>query len=351
MSDDWDELETQDKSEDEVDMSVYQISSYPADITLKGYLEKWNKKQLVIPEFQRNYVWDQAKASKLIESFLLGLPVPGVFLYKDKATNKLAVIDGQQRIMSAIRYFNNEFDEKIFRLKSVLPKWANKTYGDLDESDQYQLDDIVLRATVVQQLDPDDDSSIYHIFERLNTGGINLNPMEIRRCVYYGALMDALAELNDYPAWRNILGKAKPDKRLRDIELILRVLALHNNWDNYEKPMKGFLNSFLTRFNKLAAADKTEELESLKENFKSTCDFIEDQLSEKPFNLRGRMNYAVLDSIMVTVMESSSIEDGFHDRYLSLISDEDYLSAVSVSTSDEKVVKLRMEKCHEILIG
>lgn len=351
MSDDWDELEKQERNDDEVDMSVYQISSYPADITLKGYLDKWDKKQLIIPEFQRNYVWEQAKASKLIESFLLGLPVPGVFLYKDKATNKLAVIDGQQRIMSAIRYFKNEFDEKIFRLKGVLPKWANKTYNDLDESDRYQLDDMVLRATVVQQLDPDDDSSIYHIFERLNTGGINLNPMEIRRCVYYGELMDVMAELNEYPNWRALLGKPKPDKRLRDVELVLRVISLESNWNNYEKPMKSFLNGFLAKFNKMNSADKVTEIGRITKNFKESCDFIANSLPEKPFNLRGRTNYAVLDSIMVSVMETDVFPDDFSERYSILIKDEEYLSAVSVSTSDEKVVKLRMEKCYEILVS
>ncbi|HIH8983294.1 TPA: DUF262 domain-containing protein [Serratia marcescens] len=106
MIDEWDQILTEDY-EDEQDISVYQISSYPADITLKGYLDKWDGKQLIIPEFQRNYVWDQVKASKLVESFLLGLPVPGVFLYKNKGSNKLSVIDGQQRIISAIRFFKN----------------------------------------------------------------------------------------------------------------------------------------------------------------------------------------------------------------------------------------------------
>ena len=74
----------------------------------------------------------------------------------------MAVIDGQQRILSSINYFKNKFGDKGFGLKKVLPKWKGKTYEELDDNDRFQLDDAVLRATVVQQLDPDDNSSIYY---------------------------------------------------------------------------------------------------------------------------------------------------------------------------------------------
>jgi uncharacterized protein with ParB-like and HNH nuclease domain len=114
--DEWEVERTEESEEEERDVITYQINYYPADLTLKGYLDKWKSEQLRIPPFQRSYVWDQVKASKLIESFLLGLPVPNVFLYKERQTNKLQVIDGQQRILSAIRFFKNEFDENIFRL-------------------------------------------------------------------------------------------------------------------------------------------------------------------------------------------------------------------------------------------
>ena len=180
---------TEESEDEEQDLIKYQISYYPSDLTLQGYRDKWDSGQLDIPEFQRSFVWDQVRASKLIESFLLGLPVPGVFLYKQQKTNKLQIIDGQQRILSAIRFFEARFDERVFRLKNVHPTWEGKTYTDLSESDQYQLQDTVLRATIVQQLDPADSSSIYHIFERLNTGGLNLSPMEIRKCVYSSRLL------------------------------------------------------------------------------------------------------------------------------------------------------------------
>lgn len=351
MSEEWEFDKTEEPEEQEQDSFNYRISSYPADITLKGYEEKWDKKQLIIPPFQRKYVWDQVKASKLIESFLLGLPVPGVFLYKDRKTNRLAVIDGQQRILSAIRFFKNEFDEKIFRLKNVLPKWDGKTYNELDEADKFQLDDSVLRATVVQQLDPDDDSSIYHIFERLNTGGINLNPMEIRKCVYFGAFVEKLEELNEDVNFRKIIGKEKIDKRLRDVELVLRVIALSEEWRAYSKPMKGFLNRFITKFNKLSDVDFQKKLEQISKKFIASCALIESELPDKPFHIRGRINYAAMDSIFSVVMSFDSVPSDLTRRYEALVGDDDFIKSATINTSDDATLHIRFLKAFEILAG
>lgn len=351
MAEDWEFDETEESEDQEQDALVYQISSYPADITLKGYLDKWNSGQLEIPPFQRNYVWDQVKASKLIESFLLGLPVPVVFLYKNRKTNKLAVIDGQQRILSSIRFFKNEFDEKIFRLKNVLPKWNGKTYEELEESDRYQLDDTVLRATVVQQLDPEDDSSIYHIFERLNTGGINLNPMEIRKCVYFGEFFSLLERLNNNENWRKIIVKANIDKRLRDVELVLRCMALHAEWKKYDKPMKGFLNSFMAKIGHLNNDERADLLARFETTFSKTCDLIANNLPDKPFHLRGRINYAAMDSIFNAAANLEEVPDDIVARYKKLVADPDYIDTSTINTSDGKTLHIRFQKALDILVG
>src|ERR1700733_4523172 len=350
VAEEWDVETTEEAEEDEQDVLTYKISYYPADLTLKGYLEKDRSKQLVIPPFQRSFVWDQVKASKLIESFLLGLPVPGVFLYKERDTNKLQVIDGQQRILSAVRFFKNEFDEKIFRLKNVHPKWNGKTYAELDEADRFQLDDTVLRATVVQQLDPDDDSSVFHIFERLNTGGINLNQMEIRKCVYNGTQFALFEKLNALPEWRALIGQPKLDKRLRDVELLLRTIALSELWAEYKKPMKGFLNEYLARKKKLKDAEKQVWLETRAAEVTALLSYAAAGLGDKPFHLRGRLNYAAMDSTLVAaeVALKAGITN-LGERYASLIKDDDYLIWVTQDTSDEKVVTSRIKKAIKYL--
>lgn len=344
-TDQWDIDQTESLESDEQDVISYQISYYPADFTIKGYLDKHDSGQLVIPPFQRNYVWDQVKASKLIESFLLGLPVPGVFLYKERQTNKLQVIDGQQRILSAIRFFKNEFEERIFRLKNVNPRWEGKTYNELDEADRYQLNDTVLRATVVQQLDPQDDSSVYHIFERLNTGGINLNPMEIRKCVYFGDFFLHLEELNTFEPWRLLIGKPIVDKRLRDVELVLRVLALSDSLPSYEKPMKRFLNNFMLKHRRMNHTALTEAIHLQSESFRSACKRVLNAVGEKPFHLRGRLNFAVLDSVMAAAIACPQISGSdFKRAYDALKEDPEFIDRSTRNTSDEATLEGRFEK-------
>lgn len=344
--------EMEDVEPEESDFLAYEISHYPADMTLQNYLMKYEKGQIVIPDFQRNYVWDINKASKLIESFLLGLPVPGVFLYKERKTNRMLVVDGQQRILSAVHFFRKEFKGKLFKLRNVAPKWEGKTYDDLDEADRLQLDDTTLRSTVVQQLDPQDDTSIYYIYERLNTGGVNLNPMEIRRCVYAGEFIKFLDDLNKDPNWGSILGRTAPDPRLKDVELILRILSLSEGWQGYEKPMKSFLNKFSGRMAKSAKSgdpeyqDKTRALEA---KFREVCEHIVATLGEKPFHLHGRLNYAAMDSVIGVLMNMDNSPEDLKSRFDALIKDDTYVNRTSVSTSDEKVVKERFEKAAEYL--
>lgn len=343
----WEIEETEISDRDEKDVITYQISSYPTDLTLNGYLEKWKSKQLYVPPFQRGFVWDQVRASKLIESFLLGLPVPGVFLYKERKSNRLQVIDGQQRIFSAIRFFTNDFDGKPFHLKNVQSKWEGKSYAELEESERFQLDDSVLRATVVQQLDPRDDTSIYHIFERLNTGGVSLTPMEIRKCVYLSEFYELLEELNLLPEWRSLIGKQVPDKRLRDVEYILRIFALHDFVEGYVKPMKQFLNQYMIVKRDLHGT----ALDRIKEKFYAVCRYTYGCLGEKPFHIRGRLNYAVLDSVMSMAFDAQAkkIED-FRIRYELLLEDKDFHESVIANTSDEKTVQKRFELARKYLV-
>lgn len=343
-NDEWDAQQTEDPPEQEEEPNLeYEIMNYPADITLNGYVEYWNKKEIIIPDFQRSYVWDRIKASKLIESFLLGLPVPGTFLYKQKSKAGFLIIDGQQRITSVVRYIKGTFDETIFRLKNVSSRFEGKSFSDLDEDDQFKLKGAVLRATIIQQINPLDDTSIYQIFERLNTGGVNLNPMEVRQCVSYGPFVRALKQMNEDLNWRKIIGKDKIDKRLRDVELILRCFALSQKGNIYEKPMKGFLNKYMEE-----NRGKDDNFNRMINNFSEKSEYIIKHLGERPFHIRGRLNYGALDSVMACVLQGITPED-LKPRFLSMLSDPDYSDYISYNTSDDAVVANRLVKAHEYL--
>ncbi len=348
-----DELEidlTEESNVDELDILRYDISYYPSDMTLRVYYEKYKDGQLIIPDFQREYVWDLVHASKLIESFLIGIPVPGVFLYKEHKTNRLLVIDGQQRILSVVRYFDGRFDDRVFKLKNVRQPWAGKTYDELNDADRYQIQDSVLRATVVQQTSPNDYSSLYHIFERLNTGGVSLSPMEIRKCVYAGPTFRLFEELNRLEQWRRLVGKPKPDRRLRDAELILRVVALAADWENYEKPMKAFLNSYLIKSESLDKAALAKRNEDLRDSFSAACKIALEQLGEKPFHLRGRLNLGLMDCTLATICRyPEKTNNTLRNDFRKMISDGAFIHAVTYNTSDASVVTERFRLAAEHL--
>ena len=156
---------------------IYIINSYPTDPTLEVLHMRWQRNEILVPKFQRGWVWSHTQASQLIESFLLGLPVPGIFLYREQKTPQQLVIDGQQRLRAIWGFFEGELPNvPEFYLRDVDARWEGRKYENLDEPDRIKFRDAVLRAIIVEQTAPEDNSSKYHIFQRLNTGGTHLNP-------------------------------------------------------------------------------------------------------------------------------------------------------------------------------
>jgi hypothetical protein len=235
------------------------------------------------------------------------------------------------------------FDETVFRLKNVGTRYEGKAFSDLDEDDQFKLKGAVLRATIIQQINPLDDTSIYQIFERLNTGGVNLNPMEVRQSVSYGPFVAALKKMNEDGDWRKIIGQPRLDKRLRDVELVLRCLALSEEGAQYEKPMKGFLNKYMEK-----NRNSDNAFAGMIDNFSRTTNYVLSGLGERPFHLRGRLNYGALDSIMAAALADIAPSD-LKTRFEKLLKDDEYVSSITFNTSDESVVELRLQKVIERL--
>lgn len=326
--------------DEEMELIVYKIRSYPADYTLQGLFDKWNQEEIEIPIFQRSYVWTISQASKLIESFLLGLPVPGIFLYKQRDNQKLLVVDGQQRLKTVFGYFSNQFPDskKKFFLRDVHPQWIGKSYSDLDDADKRRLRDAVLRATVIEQLDPEDNTSIFHIFHRLNTGGTPLTMQEVRNCIYRGPFNELLKKLNLNKEYREIIGLPKPDKRMRDIELILRFIALCHSYRNYRKPMKDFLSRFMAEYQ-----DSKAEVRKFEEMFVTTVSDVRKYLGPRCFRITAGLNAAIFDSVMVAfALNHSKISHSIKSKYDALRESEAFKELVTEHTTDEKAIKERI---------
>ena len=344
------ELQVEDNDNDDELHVEYDLAVYPSDLTLRGIADLWESSGIIVPPFQRRFVWTIRQSSRLIESFLLGLPVPQVFFYVDERKRNL-VIDGQQRIMSIVFYLNGFFgeengrgDRRVFRLQGLSEDspFAHKTFSELGDVAQRHLAGSVLRAVNIRQLAPQQDrSSMYHIFERLNTGGTPLRPQEIRNCVYSGPLATELNRLNRMDSWRAILGRREPDKHQRDVEMLLRIFALWDRWENYSKPMKGFLNGQMEHHR---MAD-TSQFDQFRQAFEQGIDLVADHLPSKPFHVRGPINLAAMDSTMaVALRRVNDIPSDFSKRMAELLRDDDYRESIFFNTSDVHAVQDRMQR-------
>lgn len=190
--------------------------------------------------------------------------------------------------------------------------------------------------------------SVYEIFERLNTGGMPLTEQEVRNCVNSGTINAFLDTLNKTESWRALLGKLEPDRRMKDIEIILRVLALVDDCKNYKKPMKDFISAYMEKHVNISK----EEQEKLGTFFKATTDMIKSQVGSSAFRLSGgRVNVAVLDSVMTAVatIGPSKIKD-FKNRLENLKTNGSYSDYVSKSTTDDDAVKGRIKMSIETFI-
>jgi hypothetical protein len=326
-------------------VALYKIVSYPADFTLRVLHEKWLNDELVIPKFQRKFVWTAAQASRLIESFLMGLPVPEIFLYKEPSQRQI-VIDGQQRLKSIFSFFDGELpDGRPFRLTDVNERWNGKTYAELDEADKRRLRDSVLRSIFVEQVNPKDKTSVYHVFQRLNTGGTSLTPQEVRNCVYHGPFNDLLVQLNKDPEWREIVGTREADKRMRDVELIARFLALTESHRKYTKPMKEFISNYMENY------QNSEDNRRFVDTFRETVEAVVEGLGPKPFHIRRGLNAAAFDAVMVAFATARTLPRDIRSRYNGLLKDKRFQEATTSGTTDEVAVQTRINRAQEVLFA
>ena len=229
LDQEWYEGDVEETSGD-YSFTEYDLTAAPNDFNIKTIYDFIESGVMEIPNFQRNYVWDLKRASKLIESIIMGLPVPQIFLF-EKSRNTFLVIDGQQRLMTIYYFIKKRFpkrdkrafigrvfdknkgipDETLFDntyfdnfnlyLPSDVPDKKNilngLNYSTLGEDYKTMFELRTIRNVIIKQnIPPGDDSSIYEIFNRLNSGGMNLKPQEIRYSLYNSRFYDLLYTLD-----------------------------------------------------------------------------------------------------------------------------------------------------------
>lgn len=333
----------------------YTVTAYGADYPVDGLIKRISAGDILVPlfsraaqeqhsvvGFQREYVWTKLQADRFIESLLLGLPVPGIFLVKEPS-NVLLVLDGHQRLKTLHGFYENFWNGDEFFLETVQERFKGLRYTDLEPEDRRRIDNSIIHATIVRQDQPSDDqSSIYLVFERLNSGGTSLQPQEIRVALYHGEFVAVLSSLNENVAWRALYGRKS--KRLKDVELVLRFFAFLFYADDYARPMKGFLNRYMAANRHLERQSKQD----LTQIFIQTVETIRDAIGVRAFRPQGTVNAAVADAVMVGV--ALRIQKGgavtskrsLSTAYTKLIELPKFKDAIARATADEESVKKRL---------
>lgn len=231
-------------SEDELydKHEIYDITTFGTSADVITIYNRLKKGRYYIPEFQRDYVWNTTQASRLIESIIMGLPIPAIFLAKDDTQeDRYYIIDGQQRLLSIQKYYDGEF-----ALKDTIDSIDGKKYNQLNDKQRNRLDEYTLQLIMIRQEIPDDNNdSIYKIFERINTSGTKLSSQEMRMASYHGEFNKLLDDLTLDNRWKKLI--VTTNRRKRHEELILRFLALYFDLNNYVEPIKHFLNVYMSK--------------------------------------------------------------------------------------------------------
>lgn len=362
-----DELDFETPLEEEVDSidvpsnerKIYTELGDPEIDSLHG---KYKRGKLIVqPDFQRQYVWDKTKASRLIESSLLGIPIPMIYISQQQ-DNKEYVIDGQQRLTSFFSFIDNRFppDDSEFKLTGlkVFRELNGKKYSGLSDELQDAIRYFTVRTITFKK---DSDQNLkFEIFERLNTGSVSLNDQELRNCIYRGGFNVLLKDLSQEPDFTFLLGLKQPDKRMKDIELVLRFAAFyHATYLKYKPPMKNFLNAEAEKYQSLSKSDEQE----IRAAFKNTCQVIRSMFGKNAFkrfhkgtekNPAGywepkKFNASLYDILIYTfAREDKNVVyqnlDSIREALIHLMTDnQEFIDSIELSTSSVQAVTKRFD--------
>ncbi|MFZ3169438.1 MAG: DUF262 domain-containing protein [Candidatus Methanoperedens sp.] len=352
---------TQEEDNDTIpkERKTYTDKSDPEVESLYG---KYKRGRLILqPEFQRRFVWDTGKSSRLMESALLDIPLPVIYLSEEK-DGRETVIDGQQRLTAFFSFMDGKFpDGKDFKLTSlkVYTDLKKKAFKDLSEELQDKIKYCTIR-TITFKKESDLDLK-FEIFERLNTGAVSLNFQELRNCMYRGPYNSLLKELAQDQDFMYLLGLKSPEDRMKDVEFVLRFAAFyHSTYLNYKPPIKRFLNEDMEKYTSI----KEKEITELRTAFKNTVSIIRTLLDTHAFkrfykgnekNKNGfwepkKFNASLYDILMYSFAREDKNKvyqnlDSIREALIYLMTnDQEFIDSIELSTSTIQAVQKRFDK-------
>lgn len=319
----------------------------PYDRMVKDLVKDIQDGMIILdPDYQRNYVWNNTKASLLIESILLNIPIPVIYASENEE-GKWIIVDGLQRLYSLQRFFEMQF--KLTGLET-LEELNGLKYNTINDMVRNRLDRGELRIIVLQN---DSDPNIqFDIFMRLNTGAVKLNEQELRNCLYRGKLNNLIKKIAKEDGILKKLISVKTDRMLTN-ELILRYLAVSEHFDkeknriqNYDGRIKNLINSYMDQHKN----DEDESLISIQKKVETQLEKAYEVFGELAFKKNDKTtkpNAALFECIMLSFEDFSlenlkSKKEDIKDLLHSLLSDYDFVKSIDKATGNTEVINLRL---------
>lgn len=324
------------------------------DFSITTVLDYFKRQHIFIPVFQRRYVWTQAQASRLIESLIIQCPIPIIYLNQEP-DERLSVIDGNQRIHSIANFLDNQFE---LRGLTAYPELEGLKFFELDPRIQRHILNRTLRCIVIMK---DTHPQVkFDVFERLNSGAVSLTPQELRHGIYHGPFVTSVERLAKRKDWKDLLG-LNSDKRMRSAEFVIRFFAFLDGRNNYRKPLSEFLNKYCEKKRNISKDDFAR----LEAAFEKAIHNVGALFGENAFQvfdsdgtIQSRFNAALFDAEMVAAAEAQSEleispkqQRDFLFSFANLLKDEALQKSITRATSDEQMVKLRIEMVKKAITG
>ncbi|WP_252235875.1 DUF262 domain-containing protein [Clostridium sp. ZS1] len=334
----------------------------------KGTFSNEDRRNQIIldSDFQREVVWYSKQKSELIESVLMGLPIPIMYLYEDKFAN-LVVVDGRQRLTAFFEFLDEEFE--LTGLK-ILKKLNGKKFGQLDPVYQSKLEDYQLITQIIKP--PTPDSVIFNVFDRVNRGGTSLNKQEMRNALYQGNSTKLLDIIAKSQAFKDATGKSVRAKRMKDKYLILRAIAFYlwsdkklTNKNNEIVEYKGDIDELLGKTMEYLNFISEDKLEEISNKFNRAMINTSRILGEDAFRLKklsdGRkspINMNVFEGVvyvMITLNNREWLDELIRERYYSLITDTKFLDNIANHRDSVNKFEIRrdiiIDKFQEVMLN
>lgn len=350
-----DDTSTEDKNEGGLypyDPAYENIEIGEDPFSIFEYLRQLNKGKILIqPDFQRNQVWNKKQKSKFIESIILNFPLPPIYLNETKESTYI-VIDGLQRSTALKQFYKGEY---ALTGIEALPKYNNCKFKDLPEVLQSKFEDKKLTVFILKPSTPM--VVIYDLFNRINTGGTQLNRQEVRNCIFIGKSTQLLKELSEQQYFKQAISSGVSNMRMKDREVILRYLSFR--WFDYENEYSGDMSDFVeTAMKKINQKDDSKIVE-MKNDFQRVMKISFSIWQNKNFRIptdltKGTINIAIFETVCnyLSFKSDSFIalnKSIIKKNYTNLISNTTYFEAVTKSTGNKAKVLDRFKLAHEIL--